>query len=99
VYSDAIARVSLIKTLADQEGVRILPREPNDRFEPYTSGALDQRMTEELIDRLGEGTVVASRVNGEKGLWIGFTIESDTYWLLLDPRASAAWAAAPGWSG
>jgi two-component system osmolarity sensor histidine kinase EnvZ len=85
VYSDAITRVSLIKTLADQEGVRILPREPNDRFEPYTSGALDQRVTEELIDQLGEGTTVASRVNDEAGLWIGFTIESDTYWLLLDP--------------
>jgi len=85
VYSDAITRVSLIKTLADQEGVRILPREPNDRFEPYTSGTLDQRVTEELIDQLGEGTTVASRVNDEPGLWIGFTIESDTYWLLLDP--------------
>ena len=85
VYSDAITRVSLIKTLADQEGVRILPREPNDRFQPYTSGALDQRVTEELIDQLGEGTTVASRVNDEPGLWIGFTIESDAYWLLLDP--------------
>jgi two-component system osmolarity sensor histidine kinase EnvZ len=85
VYSDAITRVSLIKTLADQEGVRILPREPNDRFEAYTSGSLDQRVTEELIDQLGEGTNVASRVNDEPGLWIGFTIESDNYWLLLDP--------------
>src|SRR3954451_2145324 len=35
-YSDAIARVSLIKTLADQEGVRILPREPKDKFTPLT---------------------------------------------------------------
>ena len=32
VHSDAIARVSLIKTMADQEGVRILPREPGDKF-------------------------------------------------------------------
>ncbi|WP_213954323.1 MULTISPECIES: sensor histidine kinase [unclassified Variovorax] len=85
VYSDAITRVSLIKTLADQEGVRILPREPVDRFEPYTSGTLDERVTEELIDRLGEGTVVASQVNNQAGLWIGFTIETDNYWLLLDP--------------
>jgi two-component system osmolarity sensor histidine kinase EnvZ len=85
VYSDAIARVSLIKTLADQEGVRILPREPVDRFEPYTSGALDQRVAKELISQLGKGTTIASRVNGEGGLWIGFMIESDSYWLLLDP--------------
>ena len=85
VYSDAITRVSLIKTLADQEGVRILPREPNDRFVPYGSGMLDQRVTEELIDQLGQGTTVASSVNDQTGLWIGFTIESDSYWLLLDP--------------
>ena len=32
VYSDAITRVSLIKTLAEQEGVRILPREPADKY-------------------------------------------------------------------
>ncbi len=85
VYSDAITRVSLIKTLADQEGVRILPREPNDRFEAYTSGTLDRRVTEELMDRLGEGTTIASRVNDDAGLWIGFTIDTDNYWLLLDP--------------
>ncbi len=85
VYSDAITRVSLIKTLADQEGVRILPREPNDRFDRYTSGELDQRVTEELIEQLGEGTTVASKVNEEPGLWIGFAIEGDNYWLLLDP--------------
>jgi two-component system osmolarity sensor histidine kinase EnvZ len=28
---------------------------------------------------------VASRVNGEKGLWIGFSIEGDAYWLITDP--------------
>jgi two-component system osmolarity sensor histidine kinase EnvZ len=85
VYSDAVTRVSLIKTLADQEGVRILPREANDRFEPYASDALDHRMTDELIARLGMGTTVASRVNDEPGLWIGFRIQNDAYWLLLDP--------------
>lgn len=85
VYSDSITRVSLIKTLADQEGVRILPREPGDQFAPYTSGMLDRRVTEELIDRLGQGTIIASQVNEVDGLWIGFTIESDNYWLLLDP--------------
>src|SRR6218665_3338435 len=85
VYSDAIARVSLIKTLADQEGVRILPREPVDTYEPFTSDALDERITEELVFRLGAGTTVASSVNGEPGLWVGFVIDGDAYWLLVDP--------------
>ncbi len=85
VYSDSIARVSLIKTLADQEGVRILPREPVDTWEPFTTDALDTRITEELVQRLGPGTTVASNVNGEPGLWVGFAIDGDAYWLLVDP--------------
>ena len=32
IHSDAIARVSLIKTMTEQEGVRIVPREPGDTF-------------------------------------------------------------------
>jgi two-component system osmolarity sensor histidine kinase EnvZ len=84
VHADPIARVSLIKTLADQEGVRILPREPKDRFAPLTGSSLDRRIVEELVNRLGSGTVMASSVNGEEGLWIGFRIDKDDYWMLLD---------------
>lgn len=84
VHSDAIARVSLIKTLAEQEKVRILPREPGDKFEPFAHTELEKRMSRELVARLGGGTVVASRVNNEAGLWVGFAIEGDSYWLLMD---------------
>jgi two-component system osmolarity sensor histidine kinase EnvZ len=84
IHSDAIARVSLIKTLADQEGVRILPREPGDKFELFDAETLDERVIEELATRLGKGTIVASIVNNEPGLWVGFKIEGDSYWLLMD---------------
>src|SRR6476469_7921696 len=49
VHSDSIARVSLIKTLADQEGVRIVPREPTDRYATFSAGELDTRVMDELI--------------------------------------------------
>lgn len=85
-YSDSIARVSLIKTLADEERVRITPREPKDKFELFESDdELGERITQELQTRLGANTVVASTVNGQKGLWVGFTIDGDAYWLLTDP--------------
>jgi len=84
IHSDSIARVSLIKTMTEQEAVRILPREPDDRFVPFPDDALGQRMTQELESRLGAGTVVASSVNDEPGLWIGFTIDDDRYWMLTD---------------
>jgi two-component system osmolarity sensor histidine kinase EnvZ len=38
-----------------------------------------------MVKRLGPGTVVASRVNDEEGLWIGFAIARDSYWVQMDP--------------
>ena len=95
-YSDSIARVSLIKTLADEEHVRITPREPKDSFEMFDKNELDQRIALELKSRLGTGTVVASSVNGVKGLWVGFAIDGDAYWLLTDqakvgPSRNSTW--------
>ena len=96
VHADSIARVSLIKTMTEQEGVRILPREPDDRFELFGHDELATRMSRELQVRLGPDTVLASRVNGTDGLWVGFTIDGDGYWMLtersrLNPPAGTAW--------
>lgn len=84
-YSDAIARVSLIKTLADEERVRITTREPADVFEQFEKNDLGERISDELKARLGSSTVVARSVNGIKGFWVGFSIDGDAYWLLTDP--------------
>ncbi len=84
VHADGIGRISLIKTMADQEGVRILPREPNDNFLPYDGDALDERISAELTSLLGPGTLVARSVNGKPGLWVGFDINGDPNWLHMD---------------
>ncbi len=85
VHSDSIARVSLVKTLADEEDVRITPREPEDDYKLYNEDSLSLSVSQELASRLGPGTIVAREVNGTTGLWIGFTIDGDPYWLLTDP--------------
>ena len=96
VHADAIARVSLIKTMTEQEGVRIVPREPDDRFQAFGEDTLGRLMAQELVKRLGPATVVASSVNAEPGLWVGFTIDGDGYWLRTDrarlnPPAGTTW--------
>ncbi len=83
--ADAIGRVALVKTLADEEGVRVLPREPGDKFKAYDQDALAKRVSEELTHRMGKDTVVAREVNGTDGLWVGFNIDADRYWLQADP--------------
>jgi len=97
IHSDAIARISLIKTLADQEKVRILPHEPGDKFDLFVQTELERRMSAELLARLGPGTVVAGSVNGETGLWVGFAIEGDSYWLLMDRSRIGALLGGSAW--
>ncbi|GAB3187911.1 sensor histidine kinase [Hydrogenophaga aquatica] len=86
MHADAIARVSLVKTLVDQENVRIAVREPSDTFSPYDRDTLSRHIQEALASRLGGDTIVAREVNGFPGLWIGFNIGEETYWLLADPE-------------
>ena len=85
VNSDSIARVSLVKTLADEEGVRIAPREPGDLYRPYDQDSLSRRTSDLLKTRLGDNTIVAREVNDQAGLWIGLNIGNDPYWLQIDP--------------
>ncbi len=82
--ADPIARLTLLKTMADQEGLRIQPREPGDRFTALERSDLGERLAEQLTHRLGPGTVIAASVNGQEGLWIGFTINDDANWLRID---------------
>ena len=93
---DGITRISLMKSMTDQEAVRVLPREPSDRWEPYEVDAFTRRIAAELRVRLGEGTVVARSVNGQEALWVGFTIDDDRYWLQAEsarvtPLTSSTW--------
>lgn len=96
IHTDAIGRVSLLKTLADEEDVRIQTREPQDDIVPFGDSDMDRQLVLEMVKRLGPATAVASSVNGEEGLWIGFKIERDSYWLQMDaarlrPLGGGAW--------
>ncbi len=84
IHADAIARVSLFKIMKDQEHLIIRLREPKDVFEPLDPNYLNRHVVEQLKLRLGTDTVVADSVNQVPGLWIGFSIDKDRYWLQTD---------------
>lgn len=89
LYSDPTIRRDLLAELADNEGIRIVPRETADRAQPYPDIALVARVTELVRDQLGPQTRLAAEVNGVAGHWISFNIEEDAYWVVIerDPLA------------
>ncbi len=82
--SDTIQRVALVKSIAKQDSIRLLPREPGDKWEPYETDRATRASSDQLRSQLGPDTLVASQVNGAAGLWVGFSIDADPYWLQAD---------------
>lgn len=84
-YSDGINRITVVKAMTDQEAVKVLPREPGDKWEPFEVDRFTRRIGSELRAKLGPDTLVANAVNRVPGLWVGFSIQKDPYWLQADP--------------
>ena len=83
--ADGINRVAILKGLGSAQGpqqaVRVAPREPGDRWEPFEEDRFTRRVGAELKATLGADAVVARSVNGQPGMWVGFSIDRDAYWL------------------
>jgi two-component system osmolarity sensor histidine kinase EnvZ len=89
LYSDAAVRRELLADLADNEGIRIVPREAADVVKPFPDIPLLRLAADEVIERLGPATQVAAEVNNVQGIWVSFDIEGDGYWVFIerDPLA------------
>ena len=88
--ADGINRVALVKSLGTQEAIRVAPREPGDKSEPFEVDRFTRRVSQELRAALGPDAVVARSVNGQPGLWVGFSIEKDRYWLQAEAARGEA---------
>jgi two-component system osmolarity sensor histidine kinase EnvZ len=89
LFADAALRRELLADLADNEGVRVVPREAADVVKPFPDIPLLRLAAAEVIERLGPGTQVAAEVNQVQGIWVSFDIEGDGYWVFIerDPLA------------
>ena len=83
-YTDPINRVTLVKAMSTSEAIRLTPREPTDTWQPFEQDSFTQRVGNDLRARLGPDTIAARSVNGVAGLWVGFSIEKDPWWLRAD---------------
>ncbi len=84
IYADPYVRRDLLAELASNEGIRIAPLEPGDVVVPMPERSLLRLSAPLIIERLGPGTRVASRVNGVEGVWVSLSIDEDRYWLYID---------------
>ncbi len=83
-YTDPINRVTLVKAMSASEAIRLTPREPTDQWQPFEQDSFTQQVGNDLRARLGPDTIAARSVNGVAGLWVGFSIEKDPWWLRAD---------------
>lgn len=96
VTADPLYRVDLLKTLAVREGVLISPRDPTDKIVKMQGDGFNALIEQMVRSSLGPETVLATRVNGNAGLWVTFDIDGDQYWLqtkddVLDPPYGTTW--------
>jgi two-component system, OmpR family, osmolarity sensor histidine kinase EnvZ len=79
--ADGINRITLLKSLTNQQATRVTLREPADRWEEFDVDNFSRLVSQELRAALGPDAVVARSVNGTPGMWVGFSIDRDRYWL------------------
>ncbi len=79
--ADGINRITLLKSLTNQKATRVTLREPADQFEDFETDRFSRLVSQELRNALGPDAVVARSVNNTPGMWVGFSIERDRYWL------------------
>ena len=82
--------LTLRATMASQEVIRVKPREPADQFEAFEVDRFSRRVSRELRSSLGPDAIVARSVNGQSGLWVGFSIDRDRYWLQAESAHASA---------
>lgn len=100
LYSDPIVRLALLADLADSQGIRIVPLEPNDRIVAFPDMPVTRRASERVMNALGARTRIAAEVNGIAGIWVSFAIDSDEYWVFMerDPLARDIGTQWVGWA-
>jgi two-component system osmolarity sensor histidine kinase EnvZ len=84
LHSAPASRRELLFDLASNEGIRVYPREDNDKVTPPDDTTLMPLIQSTVRSRLGIETRFAGTVNDIPGFWISFTIDDDDYWLMLD---------------
>ena len=100
-HADRRNLAALVQALVVRESVTLAQRRPGDVALPLDQDRFARNVADDIRLTLGPNTVVASSVNGVAGLWVGFAMDGEPWWLKADvqrispPRGNTwiAWAA------
>ena len=100
--ADRVARPTLVKALGAREGMVLQSRAVADVWTTPPAGDYASELATELRSLLGRELLVASSVNGTPGLWVGFVVDREAWWLQAPaqlvhqpmPEVGLAWLAA-----
>lgn len=83
-YAAKESRSALIIQLATPGDTQVFPREQSDPYMPLGESRFES-LLEERISQLVPTTdiILASELNDERGLWVGFKVDDEHYWLLV----------------
>jgi len=70
--ADPAKRLALLRDLAETEGVHLYPAEPTDSVEALPDTFAFRVMHDTALAQLGPKTRLASSVNEQHGIWVGF---------------------------
>jgi len=97
-HAEPAHRQAVIKTLLEQESAQVLLRSPKDQWEPLELDRYTRAVAGALRKRLGNELLLARQVNGQAGVWVGFNLGQETYWLQADATRLQGAASEQRWA-
>lgn len=76
-------RLSLLRELNLNQGIRIYPFDPFEEIEPLPGDPLVQRIAAKVRGQLGKDTVVAMNHLDLPGIWVSFSLSGEDYWVII----------------
>jgi two-component system osmolarity sensor histidine kinase EnvZ len=88
--ADPSLRTALLAELAEAEGIRVFPADPEDGLTSLPQDVSGSALTQNVREKLGSNTRFAAARNGQEGFWVSFFIGTDEFWVALPSERLSA---------
>ena len=79
--AESSQRAALLKSLGERTAVSLRLRQRSDTWQALDGDRPERQLAAEIRRLVPGELLIAASVNSEPGLWIGFTVDRERYWL------------------